>query len=179
MVTTKQKYSLSIEQSDDRESPREWENCSKMVLMHGRYDLPYETELFSKGYLKSLENWGAVKKELVHEHGIYPSCIKPVYMYDHGGITVSTISFECGWDSGQVGYIFVDKNTMKKEEITKKNAILSIDYELNTYDQYLNGDVWGVVIRDEAGEVVDSEYGLYGYEYAECSGNRLIAYWNK
>lgn len=29
----------------------------------------------------------------------------PLYLYDHGGITINTTGFHCPWDSGQVGWI--------------------------------------------------------------------------
>lgn len=178
MIETKQKYSYSIDHSENTESPREWCNISKMVLMHNRYDLPYETDL-SKGYLKSLDGWDEVKRELVYAHGIYPTCIKPVYMYDHGGISVSTTGFSCGGDSGQVGYIFVDKATIKKEEITKKTAIAWMLGDLQTYDQYIRGDVFDVVICDESGEIVDIVCGFYCYDHAEDEAKSLLEYWNK
>ena len=28
--------------------------------------------------------------------------VQPLYLYDHGGITMNTTGFSCSWDSGQV-----------------------------------------------------------------------------
>jgi hypothetical protein len=36
-------------------------------------------------------------------------CIKDLYLYDHSGITISTSPFSCGWDSGQVGFIYLTR----------------------------------------------------------------------
>lgn len=46
--------------------------------------------------------------------------IKPVYLYDHSGLAVSTGSFigrahHAEWDSGIIGFIYMDKETAMKE----------------------------------------------------------------
>lgn len=74
----------------------------------------------------------------------------PLYLYDHSGITISTSSFSCRWDSGQVGFIYVTKERLRKEygwkKITKQRADKIYGYlrsEVETYDQYLTNDVYG------------------------------------
>ncbi len=170
---TKKGYTFEIKQSDDSESPREWCNVSKFALFHNRYNLPNESHL-SRQEFDSLDSWDCVGKELIKQHDIYPSCIKPVYMYDHSGTSLSTSPFSCPWDSGQVGFIFVDKNIIKKEKMTRIQAIKSLDSEFNVYNQYIQGDVWEFIIRDETGECVDSLSGCYGYEYAEAEALSII-----
>jgi hypothetical protein len=39
--------------------------------------------------------------------------ILPLYLYDHGGITISCSPFSCPWDSGQVGWIYADYDMIK------------------------------------------------------------------
>lgn len=39
----------------------------------------------------------------------------PLNLYDHGGITMSTGSFSCSWDSGKVGWIYATKERFIKE----------------------------------------------------------------
>lgn len=41
--------------------------------------------------------------------------ILPLYLFDHSGLTISTSDFNDPWDSGQVGYIYLDKETAMKE----------------------------------------------------------------
>lgn len=96
-------------------------------------------------------------------------CLLPLYLYDHSGITMNTTGFGCGWDSGQVGFIFIDKATVLKEFggkiLTKKLKEKALDYlknEVKTYDQYLTGDVYEYRIYDENEDgSIDSCGGFY------------------
>ena len=95
-----------------------------------------------------------------------------LYLYDHGSITMNTKGFSCPWDSGQVGFIYVTKAEILKEYnckyITKairnkvKDALRS---EVNTYDQYLTGSVYGFVTETDSGDDIDSCWGFYGSSY--------------
>ena len=100
--------------------------------------------------------------------------ILPLYLYDHSGITMRCTPFACPWDSGQVGYIYATPEMIRKEYdckiITKSvraKATKLLQSEVETYDQYLTGDVWGVVIEDEDGEELDACWGLFGLRHAE------------
>jgi hypothetical protein len=104
----------------------------------------------------------------------------PLYLYDHSGITISTGAFNCPWDSGQIGYIYVTKEAIKKEftyqKVTKKARQKAIDImqlEVKTYDQYLTGSVYGYVIeptdKNKSIECDDSCWGFFGYDH-EKSG---------
>ena len=41
--------------------------------------------------------------------------ILPLYLYDHSGISMKTTPFSCQWDSGQVGWIYVEKKKCLQE----------------------------------------------------------------
>ena len=149
------KYTYTIEQDEVFESPREWCNLGTMVCFHKRYRLGDEHSL-------SIE-----EVQEIADSEDYISL--PVYMYDHSGITINTTGFSCPWDSGQLGIIFVSKEKVREEYGVKR--ISSSLYkriegylkgEVDTYDQYLRGDVYYYVIKDEDGEIVDSCGGFYG-----------------
>jgi hypothetical protein len=106
--------------------------------------------------------------------------ILPLYLYDHSGITMSVGSFGCPWDSGQVGWIVCDPETIEKEfngdrDLAEKCLIA----EVATYDDYLTGNVYGFIVEerelledwdqddDEGWEHVDSCWGFYGYDPRE------------
>ena len=96
----------------------------------------------------------------------------PLYLYDHCGITISTAPFACPWDSGQVGWIYVTKSRIREEYgafskqlLNKVEAVLRSEVE--TYDQYLQGFVYGYMTFSlENGELVDGDscWGFYGYD---------------
>ena len=46
--------------------------------------------------------------------------------------------------------------------------------EVQRYDQYLNGDVWGYVIEDSASHAVESCWGFYGESYCQAEGEDVL-----
>lgn len=87
----------------------------------------------------------------------------PIYMYDHSGVTISHAPFSCPWDSGQLGWHYMTKDTLEKEfGGDKQRAEEYMDAQLKIYDDYLTGNVWAFVIFDDEGDMVDSCGGFYG-----------------
>lgn len=83
--------------------------------------------------------------EMLDEGGLLPegTLCKPVYLYDHSGITVSHSPFSCHWDSGQVGWHL----WMPDGSETLPDPDATLTAELETYDQYLRGEVYGFVVE--------------------------------
>lgn len=192
------KLSYRIEQDEDQgDSPRDWDNLGTMACWHRGYNLgdiqPEESpvdhrirlveilDLIPESYF---DDWGNIidgnleKIEDLFEKN-YISL--PLYLYDHGGITMNTGGFSCGWDSGQVGFIYVLKSDIRKEykwkHITKKRIAQIKEYlrgEVKTYDQYLTGDVWGYIVQDDEGNEYDSCWGFYGQEFCEAEAKAAM-----
>lgn len=136
------------------ENPREWCNLFKMALFHRRYSLPNDDKI-------SMEE----AKE-IFEDDAYIS--RRVYGYDHGGLTINMQGFHCPWDSGQLGIIYISKADYLREypDANFDEACLQKIYEhmlaeVETYDQYLLGDVWGFEATYDDGSE-DSCWGFYG-----------------
>lgn len=93
----------------------------------------------------------------------------PVYVYEHGGIALSLEPFSCRWDSGHAGFIWLAEDHPEPREVCK-NA-------LKTFEQYLNGEVYGFVVEtrkliQQDGELFateweheDSCYGFFGDDH--------------
>lgn len=99
-----------------------------------------------------------------------------LFLYDHSGLTMRTEGFSCPWDSGQVGFIYATREQVCKEfgEWTAdsiEQAKRTMESEVETYRQYLEGDVWGyeVVQKHEDGteDVLDSCWGCYDMDYCK------------
>jgi hypothetical protein len=88
----------------------------------------------------------------------------PLYLYDHSGITMNTTGFSCRWDSGQVGFIYVSRSNVREEygwnRITKAREQQILKYlegEVETYDQFIRGDVYGFIAEERPEAVFDDE----------------------
>lgn len=176
-------YRVRIERDDSPFSPREWDNLGTIGIYHRRYNLSDEGAPVDVEGARNLE-----------ENYQYFSL--PIYMYDHSGITISTEPFSCPWDSGRVGLIFVSLADVEKEygEITdevEKSVYRVLKGEVETFDQYLRGDVWGYVVEKakvytaEDGDTitewehVDSCWGFFGEEEAEAEGKASLDSYQK
>lgn len=93
----------------------------------------------------------------------------PLYLYDHSGISMSTGRFSCPWDSGCVGVIVCDRETIRKEfDGNEEAAYLALDSEVKVYDEYLGGEVYGFIAEecvDGEWEHIDSCFGFFGHDY--------------
>jgi hypothetical protein len=219
------KYKLTIEQDEYSEDPREWDNLTTMVCWHRRYSLGDKHDFNDvHDMLEDLAYQADIKydedintPDLMTKLAPY-YLIKPLYLYDHSGISMSTSSgypYNDRWDAGVVGYAYISKNDVIKEclvyvldengerikiehqhadgrttysykttpateETWRKRASEIIDNEVEAYDMYLRGDVYGyklekeVVVKDKCPhcdqiiktytewEIDDSCAGYYG-----------------
>ena len=196
------KYTLTVEQDNYADSPREWDNICTMVCWHHCYYLgdkhtfedPFELmqhlylDVTGKHWIDEhySERWQDVYDALKETNLIL---IKPLNVYEHSGITISTSNaypYNDRWDAGCVGFVYVTKKTIFlecagiTEENWKERADELIEGEVETYDQYLRSDVYGytltkteieeetcphcgeVILKYKDEDVVDSCWGFYG-----------------
>lgn len=177
-------YNIRIYQDEQPMSPRDMDNLGTMVCFHREYD-----GLGDKHDLKSAQfsGWEELQAYLTTELGA--KFIKPLFLYDHSGLRIKIGSFHgllpqghAEFDSGQVGFIYTtDEAMIKAGLIIKDTTIMPLETlnkvddilrgEVDTYDQYLRGEVYGYVISkavccDKCGNCedihVDSCWGNYG-----------------
>lgn len=145
-----------VRHDDEPESPRTWDNLGTMACWHRHYLLgDVQPKESPEDWLKSNAPPGSVVLRL--------------FLLDHSGLRMSVGDFGDPWDSGQVGWIVCTPEKIRKEysshRITKKRreqVERILRQEVETYDDYLSGNVWGFVI--EGGEDLDTEscWGFYG-----------------
>ena len=133
---------LEIIQDPCPDSPREDDNLGTMVCWHSRYSLgDGQPSMDVWDWSRSLvdmddDTESSVVWDEIHKRYI----ILSLYLYEHSGITMRTKPFRCQWDSGQVGWIYCEKG---KEDMTDEQLTTYLEGEVETYDQYLRGDVYG------------------------------------
>lgn len=171
------KYILEIERDIYPENPRELcDNFGTMICWHRDYDLGDENDYDTPQDFNEDRDKMAV--------------VLPLYLMDHSVLSMSTRSFACPWDSGQVGYIYITKENLIKEygsysDENIKKAKEMLEAEVETYNSYLEGDVYIYTVfekmfyikkyddetkEDEIGydlEEIDSCCGFYGDDIFE------------
>jgi hypothetical protein len=169
-------YTIEILQDENPQNPRtEFDNASTMICFHKRYILGDKHEIKHQDY----NAWEGMERAINKKYK--PVIIKPLFLLDHSGISISTNNPNDKWDSMRIGFLLMSRKNLLEcygvKRITteiKKKAENLLDAEVETYDQYLRGDVYGYVVRDSDGEEVDSCWGYYGYDH-EQSGLKEAA----
>jgi hypothetical protein len=171
-------YKATLYYDTDRQSPEEWCNLGTITYnSSSRYVLGY------KG-VDSDEDAEIAQKVASGEYiGI------PVYAYVHSGCTIRagySNPFGCPWDSGRSGWVYVSRADALKEvggtKLSKKKRETIeriLRSEVATFAQYLEGDVYGIVITDPDGEVVESCWGFYGFDYAKEEAASMLQGYNR
>jgi len=126
-----------------------WDNLAFMACFHKRYDLG-DKHNFKEP--QDLLDWIEANKDTIY--------YLPLYIYEHGNITIRTTPFDCRFDSGQVGFIYISKENAEKNGITKPYELL--EHEVKIYDYYIKGETYGAMIFDRDGELIDSQFGYFG-----------------
>lgn len=171
-------YLIKIEQDDDPENPRSWDNLGTMVCFHKRYNLGDKHDYCHGDY----ESWQELEEAIVENENVHT--ILPLYLYDHSGITMNTTGFSCPWDSGRVGFIYISKAKVKSQGIDESKVKEYLEEEVETYDQYITGDVYGYRIFEikvcdqgcESQELIDSCWGYYGEDNCLEEAKSIISH---
>jgi hypothetical protein len=167
---SKEGFTLEVVNDEDPQNPRtEWDHVGKMICFHGRYTLGDKHDF--------------ADPEAFHDSKEFKEAVVklPLYLLDHSGLSMSTGSFNDPWDSGQVGYIIMSREDAIREwgkkKLTKKvveAATKCLQAEVTEYNQYLTGDVYGCVVKNQEGEEVESCWGFYGLDYAKEEGKSML-----
>ena len=179
------KFELEVVQDTDPESPRTWDNLGTMVCFHNRYELGDKTDYRTEDY----GSWEELKEGIIKNEG--EVVILPLYLYDHSGITISTSPFGCNFDSGQIGWVFVDEKQLKlmcgDNDYTDEKLSEIIDSDVKTYDQYITGEVYRYTIYEietcslghEHKNYVEGCGGYFGEEECENEGKSVLQHLEK
>lgn len=181
-------YRLKVERDTVPGRPRaDYDHLGTMVCWHRNYNLGDEQPRCSPDeYLYNLAEQaeprafinGEPSEEKIEKILAKHYIMLPLYLYDHSGITMNTSGFSCRWDSGQVGFIYVSVTDVRAyygwNVLTAKRRKQIEDHlqaEVEEYDHYLTGEVYGFVLEKylpviDEWEDVESCWGFYGEKYA-------------
>lgn len=113
--------------------------------------------------------------------------IVPLYALDHSVLHVRTTPFSDHWDSGQIGWVYATKQSIDMcfgSDISDQSDFVArvteaISQEIDTYDCYLNGEVYCFTISefdDKSGSWAELEHGggYYSREDAESDAYSVL-----
>ncbi len=96
----------------------------------------------------------------------------PLIKYEHGQVAYSTTReypFDCQWDAGQVGFIFI--NPKECSDPAKYAA-----GQCETMTTWCNGGGCGYVVEGDDGEQLDACWGFYDIEDCEGEAKSVAEY---
>lgn len=158
-------YDIDIYYDTTPESPRKWDNLGTFYTAHRSYRPEKEfDEHFQREEV--FDRYGDFSDSFEKKH-----IALNLYLYDHSGLTISSSPFSCRWDSGWFGIVAVSVEKVKKEfgwkllTAARRRKIEGyLQGEIDTYDNYLRGEVYGYRITpaDDKDNVLESCWGYFG-----------------
>jgi hypothetical protein len=170
-------YLIDIEYDQCPESPRTWAPLGTLVNFHPRYNIGDD------GYNIPADRGDGIEFRLrtipkIRRAG---GIVLPVYMIDHSGISISVAAYGCRWDSGIVGYIFIERSKIlaeyKVKRVSKQLRERVTKYligEVETMDAYLRGEVYGYVLKDRELNEIDAVWSYYDIEHAIQDARAMV-----
>lgn len=173
-----------VHDEEPGDSPREWENVASLALAHGRYDLPWEDETPGERVREACER-GGWRLAARYVSAVHDAVVVPVWGYEHGQLTIHggdrIGQYADEWDSGQCGLAWLTRDRAREElpvgegEALDDVAERCIGQEIDTYDAWLRGEVYGWTAErrrlDWAEDDVDQGDDGDGWEHIDsCFG---------
>ena len=164
MISNEVKTGLRIEFDLSEGDSRSWDNLTRMVCFHNRYKLGDDHNYNKNDY----NSFDELKEAIEEKETVL--FIKPLYLYDHSGITISTDTFNCNFDSGQIGWVYITKELRDTLGVSDNDLEKQLIGEVETYDKEVRNDVYSFsCYKDDV--LVDSCGGFYG---ADLKANGML-----
>jgi len=174
MEKTQGKFKLVVDFDNNPESPRMWDNICTFTCW-GKYKYVGDKHDMNFDECRSITD---IKEIIEDRHEVL--MMKPLYVYDHGGITISTgepYDYRNPIrDSSFIGFVYITKEQWNKicgdMEYDNDRLDKCIEGEVETYDKYWTGMIYKYEIYKvetcnlgcEHEELVDSCCGYYDEE---------------
>lgn len=146
-------YKINIYQDEFYESPSDWGD-NECFLVHYHRDCWITNKLIDED---DIREWYRGSKSLEKEYWVFP-----VAAYIHGGVSLSLGSGrnfpDYNWDVSHVGAVLVKRN----RRLRKKTAYKYAEGIIETWNDYLSGNVYGYMIEDSEGNEEGGCWNYYG-----------------
>jgi hypothetical protein len=103
----------------------------------------------------------------------------PLFLYDHSGTVYApgrSNPFHCPWDSGRVGIVALKRSEWGNGKEPDEKLIGYAAGIAAQYTSWANGECYGYVLLDAAGEELDSCWGFIGFDAAEAEAKVAAAH---
>lgn len=171
-------HTIKILHDPDPANPRHYDNLGTMCCWHRGYSLGDKHDHDDpRDLLIELADVSCntyLSMNQLFERAQKRAAILPLFLYDHSGITMNTSGFHCPWDSGQVGYIYVSLESIRREHSVKRvtkalreRIVKHLIQEVEVYDHYLTGNCYGFVVEKDD-EEIGSCWGFLGDYVGYC-----------
>lgn len=180
---------IHIVQDPEPLNPRtDWDNPWEWYSNHRRYSFDYRDgkrleidDVYTADWDKEDHGDESLCEAILRQNPDFLD-VQPIYLFDHSGLSVSLGSFNDPWDSG-VGAIAVITRKKAEEywpdlkgddEKLKERAYKALESEVEAFDKYLRGDVYGYIVHANDGEG-DSCFGFYDIKDALEEGAACVS----
>lgn len=160
-------FTLKLYRDDDAQSPDSWDNLGVFEHSSGFS--------FGKPEREPGRGWSVRARSLT----LFGEAVAvlPIRVDDYGSSGVRVGETD-GENANGVFYV-TDKRLTElcgtgAEYHTREWAEKALRGELEVWQQYFDGDVYGYVVADDKGNHVDSCWGFYGQSYAEEEGREAF-----
>ena len=152
------------------DSPRLDDNVATILTWERNYSSPDENndtfeEFAEKHGVDVSKEWDLDSvMDAMREEGYY---VLPVYALHHGVSHYSIHDFHDGWDSGIVGIAFCERQNKGLPDNDDYLRMI-IDREVEMYDAWINGEIYGIALFNQREEQLDESCG-----YLRLDDNRI------
>jgi hypothetical protein len=159
-------YTIEVHYSFGGDSPRDWSPVGTILTWAGLGD----EQIHRADVEENIAEHGSIEQWLRAEHDAVGPILS-VFLMDHSGRTLSCddTAFRQadshGWDWGQIGYTFATTKSSNETGTPIEDIEKHLSSEVAIYNQWMEGHVYGYVVKGPNGEEIDSLWDIYDDEY--------------
>ena len=161
---------LIIRNDSDMESPREWDNLGYFITCDSKHNSPDNNQALQslvenngQSATSQAEHIKMIKAGMKAENLGKVLAVYPVTKHEHGSVSYSLGTVH-GFDSSNNSFYIVTKESADLIGAEAKDFEKIIKAEIETYNKWINGEVYVFTLYDDKGEVEESCGGFYAIE---------------